>query len=238
MILSDLRWRTSSRSGVNNNCVEVGSTNGAVEVGDGVDRPITRPDALIQERFDFVGRDVRPGGEDAVARDLLHHLARRAVAHGDEDAALTARQTAGEHLGVDARERDVAGADLQRDQVVEERCAHRHHEQEHHRDPVHREDLVVLVGVQQRAVGAGELRADQQGLDAADHEEHEGGNHEALAEDRMVDRRETAPATRRIPDARQFLRAGALFRCPTISPSGAACICAARPSPPCPRKSS
>ena len=44
---------------------------------------------------------------------------------------------------VEPREGDVTGADLQRDQVVHERRAHRHDDQEDHRDAVHREDLVV-----------------------------------------------------------------------------------------------
>ena len=46
---------------------------------------------------------------------------------------------------VDARERDVAGTDLERHEVVGERSRHRHHEEEHHRRGVHREHLVVLV---------------------------------------------------------------------------------------------
>ena len=44
---------------------------------------------------------------------------------------------------VQPRERDVARADHQRDQVVEERRRQRHHDEEHHRDAVHREELVV-----------------------------------------------------------------------------------------------
>ena len=54
---------------------------------------------------------------------------------------------------VQSGERDVTGADLQRDQVVGERRRHRHHEEEHHRGGVHREHLVVLVGREDRAVG-------------------------------------------------------------------------------------
>ncbi len=77
---------------------------------------------------------------------------------------------------VEARERDVAGADLQRHHVVGERRGHRHHEEEHHRGGVHREHLVVLVGRQDRAVGLGELGPDQQRLEAADEEEHHGGD--------------------------------------------------------------
>ena len=74
---------------------------------------------------------------------------------------------------VEAREGDVAGADLQRDQVVHEGRAHRHDHQEDHRDAVHREDLVVEVGRQQLLLGRGQLRPDDQRLDAADDQEEQ-----------------------------------------------------------------
>jgi hypothetical protein len=75
---------------------------------------------------------------------------------------------------VEAGEGDVTSADLQRHHVVGERCRHRHHEEEHHRGGVHREHLVVLVGRQDRAVGLGELSADQERLEATDEEEDHG----------------------------------------------------------------
>ena len=82
---------------------------------------------------------------------------------------------------VEAGEGDVSGPDLQRQQVVHERRADRHDDQEDHRDAVHREDLVVEVGAEQLAVRRGELEADQQGLDAADQEEEQrrGAVHDA-----------------------------------------------------------
>ena len=89
---------------------------------------------------------------------------------------------------VDAGERDVTGADLQRHEVVGERRRHRHHEEEHHGGGVHREHLVVEAGAEHRAVGAGQLQADEQRLDAADEEEEH--RHDAVhdAELLVVDR--------------------------------------------------
>ena len=84
---------------------------------------------------------------------------------------LEAEAEIAEAEGVDAREGDVTGANLERHKVVCEGSRHRHHEQEHHCGGVHREHLVVLVGREHRAVRAGQLGADQQGLDAADDEE-------------------------------------------------------------------
>ncbi len=99
------------------------------------------------------------------------------VRHAAEERAgvqeQPAQQEHPEAVGVQTRERHVARPDHQRDQVVEERRRHRHHEQEDHRDAVHREDLVVLIGVQQRVVGLGQLAADQQRLEPADDEEEE-----------------------------------------------------------------
>ena len=86
----------------------------------------------------------------------------------DEDAAEEERPEAER---VQAGERDVARADLQRDHVVGERRRHRHHEEEHHRGGVHREHLVVLVGRQDVALGPGELGTDEARLEAADDEE-------------------------------------------------------------------
>ena len=95
--------------------------------------------------------------------------------------------------GVDAREGDVAGADLQRHEVVAERRRHRHGEEEHHRRGVHREHLVVEVGGEHRAVGPGELGADQQRLDAADEEEHDRRDAVHDPELLVVDREQPRP---------------------------------------------
>ncbi len=73
---------------------------------------------------------------------------------------------------VEARERNVPSADLQRDEVVHEARGHRHDEQEDHRHAVHGEHLVVQVGRQQRLVRGSQLGAQQECFDAADDEEH------------------------------------------------------------------
>ena len=51
----------------------------------------------------------------------------------------------------------------------------RHDEQEDHRRAVHREQGVVGTGGEELAVGLGQLDPEQQGLDATDDEEGEGG---------------------------------------------------------------
>ena len=104
-----------------------------------------------------------------------------------------AQQEHPEAVGVQPRERDVARPDHQGQQVVEEGRRHRHHEQEDHRDPVHREDLVVLIGVEERAVGLGQLGADQQGFEPAHDEEHERGHPVHDPDLLVVDRGEPAP---------------------------------------------
>jgi hypothetical protein len=58
---------------------------------------------------------------------------------------------------------------------------------------VHREDLVVLIGVQQGPVGPRELRADQQALNPSDQEEHEGRRPVEDPDLLVVDGREPAP---------------------------------------------
>jgi hypothetical protein len=78
---------------------------------------------------------------------------------------------------------------------------------------VHREDLVVLVGGEQRVAGLRELRADQQRLDAADEEEDERRDAVHHADLLVVDRGEPAPeAGRRRRPAQQAAGRGALDR--------------------------
>jgi hypothetical protein len=80
-----------------------------------------------------------------------------------------------ERQRVETGERDVSSADLQRQQVVHERGAERHHHQEDHGGSVHRVHLVVEVGAEELALGGSELQADQDGFDAADQEEEDRG---------------------------------------------------------------
>jgi hypothetical protein len=88
----------------------------------------------------------------------------------------TTRQERPVAEGVQSRKRDVPRADHERDHVVEEGCAERHHHQEDHRDPVHREELVVGVRVQDGPVRPRELQTEQERLDAPDDEKRERGD--------------------------------------------------------------
>ena len=58
---------------------------------------------------------------------------------------------------------------------------------------MHREEHVVLVGCQHVAVGLRELRSDEEGLEAADQEEEEGGVAVKDADAFVVGRRQPAP---------------------------------------------
>ena len=89
-----------------------------------------------------------------------------------EDDPAEQQQPVGQR--VQPRERHVAGPDHQRHEVVAEARHHRHDEQEDHRRPVHRQQLVVVLARQQRVVRDPQLGAHQQRLDPAEREEHEG----------------------------------------------------------------
>ena len=94
---------------------------------------------------------------------------------GVEDDATGQQQP--ERERVQARVGHVARAHHQRDEVVGQARHHRHDEQEDHRRPVHREQLVVGLGRDQRVVRSAQLQADHQRLDAAQAEEHECRDH-------------------------------------------------------------
>ena len=119
---------------------------------------------------------------------------------GVEDDA--ARQQQPEGQGVQAREGHVARADHQRQEVVRQAGHHRHDEQEDHRRPVHREQLVVDFGRHERVVRRPELQADHQRLDAAEAEEHERRDHVHDPDALVIGRRYPAR-----PAARLVLRA-------------------------------
>ena len=113
-----------------------------------------------RERQAAVGRVVEPPAVRAFTEDPRRV---QEDAAGEEDPKAQ-RVEPGKH--------DVAGTDLQRDEVVGERRGQRHGGEEDHRHAVHREDLVVQIARQQLAVGTRQLDADQQRFDAADEEEH------------------------------------------------------------------
>ena len=69
---------------------------------------------------------------------------------------------------VEARKRNVAGTDLERDQEVAEKARlERHDDEEDHRQAMHREHLIVEVRRQEVIVRHNELRANQHGLGSA-----------------------------------------------------------------------
>ena len=104
---------------------------------------------------------------------------------------------------VQPRERHVARADQQREQVDREPRQHRQRVEEDHRDAVHREELVVLLRRQQRLVRLRQLKAHDQRLDAAEDQEHEGRDDVAHAERLVIDGAEPAVEPgRRAPKAR------------------------------------
>src|SRR5581483_1906683 len=120
----------------------------------------------------------------------LEDVAAREEADVQEDAA---EQEHPEAERVEAREGDVARPDHQRDQQVHEGDAERHDDEEDHRRAVHREDGVVLVGVQERLVRRRELDAHEQRLDAPDEEEDEGRQAVHDADLLVVDGGQPAP---------------------------------------------
>ena len=134
------------------------------------------------ERGDAREVDQEDPGVDAAGGQVVRRGQRRvagpaALGRGEEDRAVedeAAHEQHPEAHRVELREGHVPGADHQRHEVVAEPGHDRHDEQEDHRRPVHREELVVRLRRQQRVVRLGELQADEQRLDAAQHEEHEG----------------------------------------------------------------
>ncbi len=118
----------------------------------------------------------------AAARRVLQLGERRvagppALGRGEEDRGVEDEAAGGEEperQRVQLRERHVPRADHERQEVVAEARHDRDDEQEDHRRPVHRDQLVVRLRVQQRVVRLGELEPDQQRLGPSEQEEHEG----------------------------------------------------------------
>jgi hypothetical protein len=111
-------------------------------------------------------------------------------AHVQQDAAKDERPVT---ECVQARERDVSGADLERDDEVEERGAHGHDRQEDHGRRVHGEQCIERFGGDQVVVRHPQLQADNHSFQAADHEERECGDPVQQADSLVVDRCEPAP---------------------------------------------
>ena len=164
--------------------------NGGDEVGGGGDRGDTQHLEAEGVEREAVPRRVLQCGERGVAEPA-------AVGGAAEDEAGVQEQAAREEHpvaeGVQAREGHVPGADHDRHEVVEEGGRQRHDDQEDHRQAVHREQHVVLVGRQHVGVGASELRPDEESLEAADQEEEEGRVAVQHADALVVGRRQPAP---------------------------------------------
>ena len=103
---------------------------------------------------------------------------------GDRDGRAEQEQPEGE--GVQPRERDVRGADLQRKDGVREAGEQRRREHQQHDRAVHREQLVVLLLRRHDLHARGEqLGADDQRHHAAEHEEQHRGD-QVHVPDRLV----------------------------------------------------
>ena len=139
------------------------------------------------------------GAEDARMRRRRHEESR--VHHDATERDQPERQR------VDARKRHVARADHERHHVVPEARPDRDDPQEDHRRPVHREDLVVLLGREEGVLRLGKLDADQQRHHTADQEEEEGREQVHDRDLLVVDRGDPAEDPFRLVEARE-LRAG------------------------------
>ena len=137
---------------------------------------------LIAPRMELVPISVRPMIQRSVPVPAIRAARERRVlgpaggggAARDEEARghqHAAQRQQPEGQGVDPREGHVRGADLERHDVVAEARQDRDHEQEQHERGVHRERLVVERLVHELQPGDGELRADDEGEDAAGEEE-------------------------------------------------------------------
>ena len=87
---------------------------------------------------------------------------------------------------VQPRKGDVAGPDHQRHEKIAQHAGNRGHEkEENHHDAMHREQLVVGLGLHQIGVRRGQVDADQRGRDAAD-DEKEGNAQQVQQADPLV----------------------------------------------------
>jgi hypothetical protein len=129
----------------------------------------------------------RPRGEVRVAEPAAVRRRADDEAQVKEDAARE-EDPVGER--VQARERDVARADHQRDHVVEEHRVQRHDREEDHGRAVHREERVVELRADDVLLGQRELQPDEQRLDSADQQEDERRDAVEDADALVVDGRE------------------------------------------------
>ena len=77
---------------------------------------------------------------------------------------------------------------------------HGDREEEHHDRAMHREDLIVGLGIEEGVVRHDELGAHQQGEETSDQEKDEASDEEAFAHHPVADRGQIADARRVIPN--------------------------------------
>jgi hypothetical protein len=95
---------------------------------------------------------------------------------------------------VDARERDVLGADHEgHEEIAEDRRDARDHEEEDHHDAVRREDLVVGLGLEDVSGRRQQLEPDQRRREAADREEDRDADQVHDRDPLVVDRQQPRP---------------------------------------------
>ncbi len=142
---------------------------------DEVDRARHGADAEHDERDGPVVRAVVDARERSLAEGRVAEPAdvRRAAREPAEVQEKTAERKEPVGHRVQAWERHVARADHEGHDVVGESRERGHHDEEDHRRPVHREDLVVRLGRQEVRARDGQLQAHEQRLAAADEEEDE-----------------------------------------------------------------
>ena len=123
--------------------------------------------------------------EPARVRDLAHQEARVHEQGPEQEGPVAER--------VQPRERHVPGADLKRDEVVEERGAQGHDDQEDHGGAVHGEELVEGVRADDFGLRRGQLQPHQQRLDSPHQQEDERRDPVQDADPLVINRDHPAP---------------------------------------------
>ena len=113
---------------------------------------------------------------------------RRAARQETEVQQNPAKRNEPETESVQARERHVARADLERDDIVGQAEEHRHRDEKNHRRAVHGEDHVISVRMQKRVVRHGQLKPNEQRFDPAEDEKDQPRHHVEDADPLVIDR--------------------------------------------------
>jgi hypothetical protein len=111
------------------------------------------------------------------------------------------------------RKRDRPRADHERHQRNTQTFHHRHGKQKHHRRAVHREQLVVEIGVDEALLGPSELQSHDHRQHPAEREERNRGQDEASADGFVIDRTQPPGPVRCLRPRGIELRSLAIERC-------------------------